>query len=201
MSIPRRAEQRGLTMVEMIIFIVIVSVSIAGILIVMNITSRHSGDAQLRKQALSIAEGILEEVEMAHFTYCDPQDPSAATANSVSLCTTFPEVVGPEKNNTRPFDNVNDYINNVAVPGATLGTKVPFTVTDVNNNSIVSLAGAYSAYLTISKASLQGLEPDTNASPTIGSVLQITVEVDFAGGSVVLDGYRTQYAPNFMPTQ
>ena len=195
-----RRRRQGLTLVEMVIFIVVVSIAVAGVLVVMNITSSHSGDAQLRKQATAIAEGILEEVEMARFTYCDPKDANATTAQYVATgsdaahCASIVEQVGPESGNVRPYDNVNDYV-------AALGTKTSFALTDVNSGSGANQVGTYTAWLTISKAALSGMESDSGASANLGSALQIRVEVDYTGGSVILDGYRTQYSPNLMPVQ
>src|SRR6476619_2455034 len=91
--------QRGVTMVELNLFIVIVV----------------------------IAEGLLEEVELARFSYCDPADPDAgdaATVKSSADCKTAPEKWGqlsPEPtgaNDGRPFDNVNDYVAGPGVPTA-----------------------------------------------------------------------------------
>ena len=58
----RLAAQRGVTLIELIIFIVIITVGIVGILSVMNITTRSSADPIVRKQAVAMAEAILEEV-------------------------------------------------------------------------------------------------------------------------------------------
>ncbi len=54
--------QRGLTLIELIIFIVIITVGVAGILSVMNITTRASADPMVRKQSMAFAEAVLEEV-------------------------------------------------------------------------------------------------------------------------------------------
>ena len=82
--VPRHSSRRrplGLSLVELIVFIVIVSAALAGIIGVMSITTRSSADPLIRKQALAIAEAFLEEVLLQPFTYCDPDDPSAATAD------------------------------------------------------------------------------------------------------------------------
>jgi MSHA pilin protein MshD len=57
--IMERTKQRGISLVELIMFIVIVSVALAGILLVMNVTTRGSVDPLIHKQALAIggAEG------------------------------------------------------------------------------------------------------------------------------------------------
>lgn len=54
--------QRGVTLIELIIFIVIITVGLFGILSVMNVTTRASADPMVRKQSMAFAEAVLEEV-------------------------------------------------------------------------------------------------------------------------------------------
>lgn len=54
--------QSGISLVELIVFVIIVSVGIAGILAVMNVTVKSSADPMLRKQAVALAEAVLDEV-------------------------------------------------------------------------------------------------------------------------------------------
>lgn len=82
--------QSGFTLVELIIFIVIVAVSVAGILLVMNTVVASSADPLIRKQALALAESIMEEILQKNFG-----DPDG-----------LPNVV--EVNRTL-FDDVDDY--------------------------------------------------------------------------------------------
>jgi MSHA pilin protein MshD len=56
--------QRGVSMIELIMFIVIISIAVAGILLVMNKVTGHSADTLVRKQALAVAESLLEEIEL-----------------------------------------------------------------------------------------------------------------------------------------
>jgi MSHA pilin protein MshD len=56
--------QRGISLIELIMFIVIISVALAGILLVMNQVTRGSPDPLIRKQALAIAESMLEEIQL-----------------------------------------------------------------------------------------------------------------------------------------
>jgi MSHA pilin protein MshD len=62
--------QRGFTLIELIIFIVVVSAGLAGILSVMNTVVKSSADPMVRKQAMAMADSILEEVLLK--SYADP---------------------------------------------------------------------------------------------------------------------------------
>ena len=68
-----RHKQFGISLIELIMFIVIVSVALAGILLVMNQVTRHSADPLIHKQALAIAESMLEEIRLQAL------DPAACT--------------------------------------------------------------------------------------------------------------------------
>lgn len=57
-----RFRQSGISLIELVIFIVIVSVGVVGILSVMNVTAKASADPMIRKQAVAMAEAILDEV-------------------------------------------------------------------------------------------------------------------------------------------
>jgi MSHA pilin protein MshD len=78
----RRRAQAGFTFVELIMFIVIVGVGVAGILLAYSTAVRGSSDPLVNKQMLSIAEALLEEVQLMPFTVCDPDDANAATATT-----------------------------------------------------------------------------------------------------------------------
>jgi MSHA pilin protein MshD len=197
-------------MIEIVIFIVIVSAALVGVLLVMNVTSKRSGDAQLRKQALSVAEALLEEVESARFTYCDVQDANVATSWHASVsagdprfCNSIVEGIGPEPGNTHPYDNVNDYVT-------ALGSQQSITLYDANNLAVTGLSGNYVPCITITSTTLAGMESDPNKSATIGSALLIRIDVYSGTGItcgstasltpvVTLEGYRTQYSPNVPP--
>ena len=60
--------QRGISLIELIMFIVIVSVALAGILLVMNVTTKGSADPLIHKQAIAAAESLLEEIQLQDFS-------------------------------------------------------------------------------------------------------------------------------------
>lgn len=56
--------QSGMTLVELIMAIVIVSVGLAGVLAVFQQVVRGSADPLIRKQMLAVAEGMMEEIAL-----------------------------------------------------------------------------------------------------------------------------------------
>jgi MSHA pilin protein MshD len=177
--------QRGLTLIELIVFIVIVSTALAGILSVLSLTSRSSADPMIRKQMLAIAEGLLDEVAAQPFTWCDPDDPAAATAMVAATCAT-PEAIGPEAGEARggavtPFDNVNDYN---ALAGIT---------TDITGGA---MPPGYTAAIAVAPGALG---PVASAVPAAASLLITVTVTHVAGEAITVEAYRTRYAPNSLP--
>lgn len=183
-TLPR---QRGISLIELIMFIMIVSVALAGILLVMNTTTMGSANPLIQKQSLAIAESLLEEVELMPFTFCDPDDDNAGTAqvaavDPVNGCATWVEGL-PDNDVSRydaalPYDNVSDYAGFTMAAGGIL---------DVTGTPIGPAAG-YSATIAVTPAAL-------DAVPAAES-LRITVTVTGPDGvSVAVDGYRTRYSP------
>jgi MSHA pilin protein MshD len=183
------ARETGLSLIELVVFMVVLSAALAGVLRVFIQAGAHSADPLQRRQALAIAESLLEEIELMPYTYCDPDDANAAgNVISTAGCTTpLPEAMGPESGETRfaspQFDNVNDY------HGYTMNGIV-----DITNTPISALSG-YSASVTVAKAALGNSFYQLTA--TGGFALLITVTVTMPdGNSLSLDGYRTFYAPS-----
>lgn len=180
-----RTRQAGATLIELIIFIVIVSVGIVGILSVMNITTRASADPMVRKQALAVAESLLEEIMLQPFTFCDPTDPNAPTAYSTGDCTpALIQGLGPTAGQTRyaepRFNNVGDY-HNFSMTG----------IRRLEDGTVITALSGYNANVSITA--------ETPGSPT-ADCLRIAVTVSAPGTeTITLDGYRCRYAPRAVP--
>jgi MSHA pilin protein MshD len=78
------SKQRGSSLIELIMFIVIISVALAGILLVMNTTSKGSVDPLIRKQALAAAYSLLEEIELQDFSSASGVTTAVTQANRAS---------------------------------------------------------------------------------------------------------------------
>lgn len=84
--------QSGVTLIELIVSMIVISIALGGVLIVMNYTTLHSADPMLRQQAIAIAEAYMEEISLK--AYRDPDDNT--------LC--------PAAEGSRDlFDNICDY--------------------------------------------------------------------------------------------
>lgn len=198
---------RGMTLIELVVFIVIVSVGVVGMLSVLNIAVFNSADPMVRKQLLSIAEALLEEVEMQPFTYCDQSDGNWATATAATTaggCAVF-ESLGAEAGQQRVppdpanrFNHVTDYHDLSLAP----------PISDINGNAATAPEG-YSANITVVPEALGGIaSADCGAANDCSAmnVVRIRVEVCRAaacpsviGDSIVLEGYRARAWPNDLP--
>lgn len=85
----RGGVQRGVSMIELIMFIVIISIGVAGILLVMNKVTGHSADTLVRKQALAVAESLLEEIELQGVSGVTPNPGVMANANRTNFDNVF----------------------------------------------------------------------------------------------------------------
>jgi MSHA pilin protein MshD len=202
MSSKHPRQQQGLTLIELVMFIVIVGVAAAGILQVLNMANKNSADPIRRKQAMLIAEAYMEEVQLASFTACDPADANASTATisavgvagDTTRCANANtvETWGPEAGNARPYDNINDYVPRT-VPPYVPGTAVrAFAVniggnlvdTDVAGNVLGNGAGnAMSGFVTTLALTPVSLGPGT---PSPASGVQTVTSDNTALGMNVL---------------
>lgn len=183
----------GFSLVEMVVFIVIVSTAIAGVIGALAFMNGHSADPLARKQAIAIAESLMQEIQQMPFTFCDPDDPNASTANSAADCTTSQaNLSGPSPSGesrygaTNPFDNVADYSGFTMPGGGCTG------ICRIGDATAIAGLNAYSAAVAISQAggagAFAGLPGD--------AVLQIIVTVNGPANTVIrLTGFKVRYAP------
>ena len=176
-------KQHGLSLIELLVFIIIVGVAVTGVLSVYSLNARSSVDPLIRKQAVAIAESLLDEVLSKPYTYCDPDDANADTAVNAGECATPETAMGPETDENRdpnipPYDNVNDY-DGFSMVG----------IQDISGAGVTGLEG-YTATVQVQPAGA------FNGIPA-GETLLVTVTVAAPGNhTVILSGYRTRYAPN-----
>jgi MSHA pilin protein MshD len=165
MSKSTNRRQRGMTFIELIMFIVIVGVGLAGILTALNTSARANADPLFPKQALAIAESLLEEILLKNF--CDPDGAGSDMTTTPPTC----GANGVEARNA--FDAVQDFD---AVGGG--ATAVATDATGAN------WPAGYAVTVAV-----------TNGAPIVGiTPLQIQVNVtDPQGDVITLTGFRANY--------
>lgn len=179
------SSQSGLSLVELILFMLIIGVALAGITQIVNLTTVANADPLREKQALAIAESLLEEIELQAFTFCDPDDPQASTA------------VQPVVAANGCSDAALVQVNAKTVFG---GTEVRTGVPRFDN------VGDYHAYNVPNAVDINGVAVDANYAiavtiefPAPGDFMQIDVRVSSGATNVLLTGYRYRYAPRSLP--
>lgn len=194
-----RARVAGLSLLEVVVFIVVLSVGFAGMLILYNQVTRASVDPLVRKQALAIAQSLLEEIELRPYTYCDPDDANVYTATSAAVgaggCAATVENIGAEGGETRygnpRFDNVSDYSGFCMGPGTPVCADA--VITTAANAPIAQLAD-YRVDVAVTPISAADAIPAVPLSD--GLRITVTAKHIPTATTVSLDGYRLRYAPN-----
>jgi len=89
----------GVTLIELVISMVIISISILGVTSLFLGTTTTSADPMIRAQALAIAQSYMDEVMM------QPYFPEINTSSTGSCSDGNP----PEKSNRAKYNDINDY--------------------------------------------------------------------------------------------
>lgn len=154
-----------MTLVELVVAIVIISVALTGVVLAFSATVKGSSDPLIHKQMLAIAEELIEEITLKPFEQSDPP-PTAGCDRSA-------------------FNDIRDYQGYSCAPITDIeGTPMPglgsygVSVTVVDETSITGSTRV---------AALAGLGA--------GSALRITVTVTNGAQSMQLLGWRTVPAP------
>ena len=127
------ANDRGFTLVELIISMVVVSIALGGVLMVMNYTVRHSADPMLQHQAVAVAESYLEEVLLHAFS--DPDGTTGEPRNQADDVDDYNGLTdaGARDQNGNAIAGLENYTVSVDVSGADLngvtGKRVTVRVT------------------------------------------------------------------------
>jgi MSHA pilin protein MshD len=162
MSMSRRAT-RGFTLIELILFIVIVGVGVAGVLSVFTNSIKNSADPLLRKQTIAIAESLLEEIVTKE--YCDPDTVDSSTSPPTCGANTV-------EGSRSLYDDVDDYNGYAAT-----------TLVDAAGTTVPGLASySVSTAVAVTTTTISGV-----------AVKKIVVTANGPQGAISLTGYRGNY--------
>lgn len=168
----RFRSQRGFTLIETIVSIVVIGIALAGLAAVFGLGFARGADPLRERQALAIAEAYLEEALLQ--PYADPDSGAVCGA--------------PEANRT-VFDDACDYnaLANNGCIAITAACPLGTCACDQNGVPIDALAG-FGITMTVGNTTLG--PPNVNA-------LRVVVSVTTPGGinPVQLVGYKAQLPP------
>ena len=180
-----RKVQAGLTFIELVASIVIVSVATLGLMLAVSSAIGRSADPMVQTQAIAIASAYLEEATLADF--CDPAfNPDGNPATTCrNECTTAACDGGcggsafAAESGRSTFDDICDY-NNLADSGAR----------DRNGAAIANLSSYAVAVRVLDSPAITLGSPALGAST--GQVVRVEVEVSHPGLAVpvVISAYK-----------
>lgn len=84
-----RAKQQGVSLIELVISIVILSIAVVGVLSALGTIAGRSADPMIREQSIAIAEAYLEEISLTQFAAtgsCPAVPGSGGRANFSHVC-------------------------------------------------------------------------------------------------------------------
>ncbi len=157
------ASDAGVSLIEAVLFIVVVSVALVVVLKAFDIANQGSADPVLRRQSLAIAQSLLDEIVAKPFGNADTDDVTQGA------------FAGPyTSENRQRFDDVDDY-NGFSMNG----------IRSLDNTALTGL-DQYQAAVVVAAAAF-GSVPST-----AGYLVTVTV-TDPSGAQLALDGYRANY--------
>jgi MSHA pilin protein MshD len=156
--------QRGFTLIEMIVAIIVIGVGMAGVLLAYSVNVRGSADALVGKQLIAISETMMEEVLLHPFA---PPVGSAGVGSAGGACG------GPGSTADRTgFDEVSDY-NGYQTPN----------ICDADGNP-VNLLNGYRVAVVVAPAAVGGIG--------VADALRVTVTAARGQQTMVLDGFKVR---------
>jgi MSHA pilin protein MshD len=139
---------RGFTLIEVIIFIVVVGAGLAGILAISTNVAKSSADPMVRKQAMALADSILEEILQKEFA--DPDGVSGETTRDTM--DDVDDYNGKDKTLFSDWPStLSSYAVAIVVTPTTLGSAPTLavkqvTVTVTGGSNVVALTGYRANY-------------------------------------------------------
>lgn len=181
------ARAQGFTLIDVLVLITLVGLVAGAMTLVFTGMAKHSAEVMRTRQAISVAQALLNEIRLMPFTTFDLK-----TAGATAVL----EAVGPELGEVRyhtaatnldtRFDNPNDY-NGLAQPGPGCAGICDIQGTVLNPPG--SALNGCSSNVTVAPQAMTGI-PNADA-------LLISVTVSCLGiDPITLQGIRTRYAPN-----
>jgi MSHA pilin protein MshD len=166
----RPLHEKGVTLVEVILFMLIVSIAVVSLVKALSQAVLWSADPMIQRQTMAIAESLIEEIDSQPYKQKDPYNPAGPD-----------DAIGPEPGETRtgsplPFDNPNDYSGY-----SETGIVAP-------DGSAVAGLGTYSANVVATQQAMGNI-------PATDGLLVTVTSIGPDGQPITMTTFRAMYAP------
>lgn len=205
--------QKGISLIELVIFIVILSVALTGITLIYINTTRYSADPMVRIRSIELAQSTLEEILLkayddntpvgggcVHFP-ANSRCPVGAPPNPDAATETF-GLVAEAGEARATFNDVDDY-NNQLYCGDNVSpanTACPaLTCEDMQNESGNDISAEYSGFsvciqVNFAGNNLSAVAPGTGTNVEANDAKRIDVTVtDSLNSRIGLSAYRLNF--------
>lgn len=165
-------QQKGISLIELVIFIVILSVALTGITLIYINTTRYSADPMVRIRSIELAQSTLEEIILKSYDDNSPigggcvqfaADSNCPAGPNPATVTTLTPVVftsAEEGANNRPvYNDVDDYHNKLYCGQGVIpaNTACPaLTCQDIENSIGNNISPEYEGFSVCVQVSFAG---------------------------------------------
>jgi MSHA pilin protein MshD len=176
--------QRGFSLIETVIFIVIVGVAVAGMVTVFTTNVAHSPEPLLRQKAVALANFYMDEILRKKWNEASPAGGGCVNTGS-GKCPAGPAAIaiGTDGDTRANFDDIDDY------NGVNDATPV--------DQSGIALANFNGYSVTVAVSSGTALDPLTSGSRDIDAsdtlMIVVNVMVVATGDTISLTAYRGNF--------
>lgn len=210
----RQQNQTGISLIELIIFIVILSVALTGITLIYINTTRYSADPVVRIRSIELAQSTLEEILLKAYDDNTPtgggcvQMTNAATTRCTSGTTpaSDPDAgtpLGTDGEASRAaYDDVDDYTDqlycgdNVTPASTACPALTCQNMQDESGNNIATEYRGFSVCIQVNYAGneLNAVAPGTGTNVFVNDAKRIDVTVtDPLNSRISLSAYRLNF--------
>ena len=103
-------DEAGFTLVEMVIFIIVLAIGISGVVLVINRTLLDAPEALVNTRAMEIAQLYLDEIITKKYDEQSPQGGTPPCDSAGNPACTAQASFGPDSENRDQYDDVDDYL-------------------------------------------------------------------------------------------
>lgn len=106
---PNTSNQRGFTLIEIIIGIVVLGISIVLLTVLLFPQAQRSAEPLLQQRAAALGQAFIDEISGKSFDENSDRQGGLVRCGEVTTTCTAPAALGPEGETRETFDDVDDY--------------------------------------------------------------------------------------------